>query len=1246
MRALLLLVALLLPAATEAQVGSTTDILRGRVTNPAGDPVSGARVEARSLETGIQRTAVTGDDGRYTLVFPDGGGRYQLRVSYLGMAPAVLGVAREADEDVLVANVRLQPEAVALEGVEVRAQRNTLPPGRGDAGTQQRSLSGELQSRLPLESDDPAALATLSPGVVAVDGSDSLGVAGGFSVAGQRSSLNQVTLDGSSFSSLLSGGSLGGSSLGLPQEGIRGTSVITSTYDVARGRFAGGQVAMTTRGGTSTLRGSFSYQLRDDRLQGSTGRTSWTDGYTQHRVSGGIGGPIVRDRLHYNLSFVTERRADELFALAPKRPSGFAELGVHPDSVSRFLRILEERYGISTAGRTGAFERGRDALTVLGRVDYTLTPAHTLALRAHGTLSAQDSALIRSLETRESGGEAAHDGGGLFATLTSRFGTGWVNELRASLTGSGQEMLPYAELPEGRVRIASTLDDGTRGIATVGFGGDPFLPRATRERTVELSDELSWLLGDTHRLKLGGFFNHSAFSQEAAAHRFGSFTFNSLADFEEGRAASFTRALSPRETEGSGWNAALYLGDSWRPRPRLQLTYGVRLEGSGFGEAPGYNAAADSAFGLRTDRAPAEVHLSPRVGFSLRLNRPGEPLRLLRGGAGEFRGRTPYSLYAGVLDASGAQGGEALLSCAGVGRVPTPDFQGFLADPTSLPSTCADGSAGRPSTGGRRNVTAFSEDFAAPRSWRASLGFQQRVFRGITGSVDVSWARGVSLFGVEDVNLRPDPVFTLSTEGGRPVFAAPSAIDPRTGEVSLFASRVDPRFAHAFRVHSGLESDTRLLTLSANGIVPRFRLSFESAYTYSVSRDQSSFSFGGAQQGFSTTVTRGNPNGPEWAPSDMDRRHTLSAIVGKSFEEWGELSLIARASSGAPFTPRVGGDVNGDGARNDAAFVFDPAAAPDPVVAAGMERLLATLPGSVRECLEEQKGEVAERNSCRGDWSHSLNLRASVRPRIGPMGRRLAMSADFLNLGAGLDLLLHGSGGLRGWGQQGFGVDPVLLYPGGFDPESRQFRYEVNEAFGRTRAERFTRGSPFGVQLSARVTVGPESRQGPLGGFAGLGLGGMGEGGAVRIARGAGAGGSGRMRMEVGEAGEGRSFGPEQILDRMLPEPIGAILALRDTLALTPEQAAELEAVRDSLKAKNGPIRQEVAKVFTGGRGEVNPGELFQRVGPRVNEGRRNVQAALDQAKAILTPEQWNRVPEVLRNAVARGRFEGRRPPD
>ena len=80
----------MLPRDVRAQVGSTTDIITGKITSPDGKPIVGARVDAMSIETGVTRSRTTNDKGQYTILFPDGGGSYRMAIRYLGFAPVDL----------------------------------------------------------------------------------------------------------------------------------------------------------------------------------------------------------------------------------------------------------------------------------------------------------------------------------------------------------------------------------------------------------------------------------------------------------------------------------------------------------------------------------------------------------------------------------------------------------------------------------------------------------------------------------------------------------------------------------------------------------------------------------------------------------------------------------------------------------------------------------------------------------------------------------------------------------------------------------------------------------------------------------------------------------------------------------------------------------------------------------------------------------------------------------------------------
>ena len=96
------------------------DVLTGRVVDAAGQPVVGARVEAISIETEISRSTITNAEGRYLILFPDGGGRYLLRIVHRDGRRGAHG-GQEGQQELLITNVTMQPEAIQLEADGTRA---------------------------------------------------------------------------------------------------------------------------------------------------------------------------------------------------------------------------------------------------------------------------------------------------------------------------------------------------------------------------------------------------------------------------------------------------------------------------------------------------------------------------------------------------------------------------------------------------------------------------------------------------------------------------------------------------------------------------------------------------------------------------------------------------------------------------------------------------------------------------------------------------------------------------------------------------------------------------------------------------------------------------------------------------------------------------------------------------------------------------------------------------------------------
>lgn len=1262
------LLALLLLGLASAARAQETDVLTGRVVDEAGAPVAGARVTAISAETEISRSAITDSNGRYMIAFPDGGGRYLLRVSFLGRADVVRTVLREGDEELLVANITMAPQAIALDTLAVTARRP--PPGRGEAGEQSTVLSQDLLNQLPLPDLDPSTLAQLAAGVVSTE-LDSLSGRMGFSVAGMSDLLNQVVLDGMI---------LGESGLEVPQEGIRRTQVTTSTFDASRGGFAGGQVSMTSARGNNRTAGALSYSLDNDALQ--LGSPTTVNAFTRQNLGGSIGGPIVRNKLFYNLSFGLRRNVNHRFALAADDPIAALRAGVAVDSVDRFLASLGG-YGVPIAA-TGRYDQLRDNLSLQLRTDWNVMQrrgqSHTLSLRLNSSTSDEDSTRINALDLAQHGGETEADNRAAALTLNSRFGGSWTNALAVSFNESMNQALPYLDMPEGRVRVTSRFEDGTAATQTLVFGGNRNMPTDAYRKNLQLSEDLSFLLpvgSQLHRLKVGGQLQKGRSVDRSTDNLLGSFTFNSLEDFEANRPARFERTLAPRDQRMGTVSGGLYVGDTWRISEPLEVTAGLRWDYSRLTEKPAYNPLVEQAFGRRTDIEPAATSFSPRIGFNYRIASGGgvRSARALSGGIGLFSGQPPTRLFAAASRQTGLADSEQRLVCIGE-ATPLPDWPGFLADPASVPDRCSDGSlgVGDPQSLRAPTVTLIDPDQKLPSSLRAEIGYRAPLPLNMSANVRYSFSRGMGLWGYYDLNLDASRRFQLGTEG-RPFFGEPGDIVAATGQTTLAGSRIDPRFGNVWDVRADRASIAHQISAQVSGLLPKGITLFAN-YTLRFARDQGS--------GFRPAPTAGDPNAREWAVADNDRRHTLNLTLAKAITPWIELTALMRLSSGAPFTPLVGADVNGDGALDDRAFVFDPATTTDTAVANGMARLLAVLPGRVADCLEEQLGRIADRNSCRAPWSRSLNMRLALRPNLPRVERRLTVSIDASNVLEGLDQLVHGADHLKGWGDTPR-PDPRLLDVRGFDPARGAFIYQVNEGFGQNRRGPSSIRSPFALRINARLAIGGQPFQnnrafGTMptlaaapGGFGGRGrFGGDGPGGF---------GGPGRAGFFAGGGellgmlrGAGDEPNADSIAARAFTNPLVALVALQDSLRLTPEQAARLRALSDSLEARLAVHRDTLRHLLAGidvaalrggrdgagppgppidqppdGRGRRGFGgvdraalERTQRaLAPTLDAARRDVARALQAARQTVTPEQWARVPLSLR--VAGGAADGGR---
>jgi sugar (pentulose or hexulose) kinase len=154
---------------------------------------------------------------------------------------------------------------------------------------------------------------------------------------------------------------------------------------------------------------------------------------------------------------------------------------------------------------------------------------------------------------------------------------------------------------------------------------------------------------------------------------------------------------------------------------------------------------------------------------------------------------------------------------------------------------------------------------------------------------------------------------------------------------------------------------------------------------------------------------------------------------------------------------------------------------------------------------------------------------------------------------------------------------------------------------------------------------------------------------AIDAVRGAAFGGRGGGRG--GAAGPGFGAGGFALALASF-NPVRQILQLKDSLSLglSEEQIARLQAAADSLDSRNTALAQEVRKLVESAGANPDMAAMMGQLQPKINQLQQHMQEALRQAQGILSPEQWNKLPQRIRSGrgFGPGGFQGppgQRPP-
>lgn len=1078
--ACVLVLALAGASTAEAQ---NVDIIRGRVLGSDTIAIPNVLVTATTLSGNVSRTARTDRNGRYTISFPGGEGNYWVTFSAVGLTPRRYQVMRTADQDILIADARLSPATITLDAVQVteRAAASRSDTVSDVSGTE-RTVGDDVAGFLSAEQmGDLAAMASAIPGVQLLVGSD--GGSDAFSVFGLGGDQNNTQLNGLNFGDA-----------NLPRDAGVMTSLSTSAYDVSRGGFSGGQLQVRTRSGSNFQSRSLSGNLITpqqqwlDRIGLATGQQ-----YTNLSLGGAAAGPIKMDKLFYNTSFQLDRRLQDLQTLTNSNDVGFQAAGVSADSVQRLLEILTgESVPISVAGYDP--QRINTRFSALNSIDFVPQNSSRGSTYAF-TLSANMNRTEPVGGGGGGGGFGGFGGGGTSLMTPSRDGTrtswggaaqlrhnglvGWKGIFTETTVGYSTNRSaadPFVVLPSGNVRVNSQFGDGSASVSSLQFGGSQNMNNANSTSSLAFNNTLSLFSKDNrHRLKLTTELRRDDYSQLFNFNEYGSFSFNTLADLENNTPASFSRLLSPRNRTGSQIVGAVSLGDSWRPTNDLQVQYGMRVDGNHYNMGPTSNPLVKQTFGLDNAEVPNRFYVSPRVGFSYTLGEaqqmtllPGmvrAPRAVIRGGVGIFQNTPGTQLISNAIDNTGLPSGLQQLNCIGT-ATPIPNWTAYAADVNNIPTTCADGTNGTVFAASSPNVTLFTQDYLAQRSIRGNLNWQGAILRNRAMlSVDGTMSRNEHQQGGIDLNFPGLQQFALASEGGRPVYVTPASIVNETGQVAWRAARVNDAFGRVTAQTSDLMSESKQINVSVRPMTFNSRWGWSLAYVLADVREQ--------YLGFNSTV--GSPSGIEWSRGSNFSRHQIQYSISYNAFDAIRINWSGNFRSGVYYTPTVNQDINGDSYGNDRAFIFDPAAVADPTLKAGLENFLATGTREATDCVRSQMGGFAARNSCMGPWTMSGNLNVSFNSLKLGLPQRVSMSLQVSNPLNGIDRLINGEDGLKGWGSfVNPGGNGALFFVRGFDPVTNSYKYEVNERFGSTRPSQTTqRSQPVQFTLQMRYDLAP-----------------------------------------------------------------------------------------------------------------------------------------------------------------------------
>ena len=575
----------------------------GRVTDPSGASISGAKVVAKNTGTGLERTTFTTNSGDYEFPLLPITGAYSLEITQAGFqTEEISGITLTVDQHARF-DVVLKVGAVTGK-VQVT---EAAPVVVTDSSSIGQVVNNKDIVDLPLNGRNYTQLASLLPNAVV----QTQGTAGStlVSVSGGRLSKTEFLLDGISLNEQL----FDGVAVRPSVDAIQEFKLLTNSFSAEYGRGNAVMIA-TIKGGTNDFHGVAWEFLRNDKMDARNTFLPSKAEYRQNQFGATFGGPVIKDKsfffVNYEGTLIRQGQASLPVVPAPAFRSG--------DFSALSTVIKDPLTGVPFPGNIIPSSRIDPATTFFQQFMPLPTGPNSTApyaapfssdtnqgnVRFDQRLGDKNSLFVRETYTRRNNsypGSYPTNGGytqdnrthNAVVSDTHLLSPTLINELRLGYTrffnaninqGLGTNYTQQAGI--GGFELTSQNFPGFPQLSISGFqgiAGNTFQPLVNPSNMYEIVDGIHMIRG-AHTITFGADLRKLSFTSTNAANSRGVFSFtgaytgNAYADYLTGYPFSGSRDF-PRNQFGETDNRAhFYVQDDWKVNSHLTVNAGLRYE--------------------------------------------------------------------------------------------------------------------------------------------------------------------------------------------------------------------------------------------------------------------------------------------------------------------------------------------------------------------------------------------------------------------------------------------------------------------------------------------------------------------------------------------------------------------------------------------------------------------------------------------------------------------------------------------